>query len=106
MKFRIPNRFRQNLYVLLRQAGYFPLHDRLSGKNSYARRLSSNRYPRFHLYLQEDSQTITFDLHLDQIPSRFTGQTAHNADYNSSEVKEELIRIYSFFYPQLIDSKK
>ena len=96
MKFKIPNRLRQNPYVILRQAGYMPLHDRLSGKDSYARKLTAGRYPRFHLYLKEDSQEIIFDLHLDQTSSRHENQTAHNADYDSQEVKDELIRLYGF----------
>ena len=96
MKFKIENCLRQNPYSILRQAGYMPLHDRISGKDSYARHLSPGRYPRFHLYLKEENGQLIFDLHLDQTPSRFANQTAHNADYDSPEVKEELIRIYGF----------
>lgn len=96
MKFKIENNLTQNLYSILRETGYMPLHDRLTGKDSYARKLSSGHYPRFHLYLQENPQEIVFDLHLDQNINRYQGQTAHNADYDSQEVRDELIRIFGF----------
>lgn len=105
MKFKIENNLTQNVYSILRETGYMPLHDRLTGKNSYARKLSSNRYPRFHLYLQENPQEIIFDLHLDQNINSYEGQTAHNADYDSDEVRQELIRIFGFVRKYLSSKK-
>lgn len=102
MKFKIPNQLSQNLYSILRETGYLPIHDRLSGKDSYARKISSGHYPRFHLYLEEGKEII-FDLHLDQNVNRYEGQTAHNADYDSPQVKEELTRIYGFVKKYLVE---
>lgn len=96
MRFSVPNKLNQNLYVILRRAGYMPIHDRTSGKNSYSRKISTGHYPRFHLYIKEKTADITFDLHLDQTASRYEGQTAHNADYDSPEVKQELHRLSQY----------
>ncbi len=72
-----------------------PIHDRQTQKNSYIRKITSYRYPRFHLYLKETGDEIIFDLHLDQAAAVYENQKAHNADYDSQEVKSELARIYS-----------
>lgn len=94
MKIQLPNIFTQNIYAILRRAGYVPIHDRMNQTSSFVRKLSSGHYPRFHLYLNEERDQIVFDLHLDQAKTRYDGQTAHNADYDSPEVKNELARIY------------
>lgn len=94
MKFRLPNKFSQTPAMMLRRAGYLQITDRLSGKTSYVRKLTSNHYPRFHLYTKEDLSEVVFDLHLDQAKTRYEGQKAHNADYETPEVKEELTRVY------------
>lgn len=94
MKFKIPNKLSQNIPSLMRRCGYMPIHDRKSGKDSFSRKLSTGHYPRFHMYINETDQEIVFNLHLDQTSSRHNNQTAHNADYNSEEVKNELIRVY------------
>jgi hypothetical protein len=94
MKFKIPNKLSQNIPSLMRRCGYMPIHDRRSGKDSFSRKLSGSHYPRFHMYIKETDQEIIFDLHLDQTSSRYNNQTAHNADYDSEEVKNELIRVY------------
>lgn len=101
MKFKIENKLNQNVYSILRETGYMPLHDRQTRKDSYVRKLSSSRYPRFHLYLKENPQEIVFDLHLDQNINRYQGQTAHNADYDSEKVRQELIRIFGFIKKHL-----
>lgn len=94
MKFKITNNLSQNVASLMRRCGYMPIHDRISGKDSFAKKLSNNRYPRFHMYINETEKEIVFDLHLDQSSTRYNNQTAHNADYDSEEVKSELIRVY------------
>jgi predicted deacylase len=94
MKFRIPKKSAPSVYQLIRKAGYFPITSPQTKQTSFIRKLSSQRYPRFHLYVSENSAEIVFDLHLDQTAARYQGQTAHRADYNSPLVKEELTRIY------------
>ncbi len=94
MKFRLPNNFSDTPAMMLRRLGYLQIVDRLSGKTSYVRKLATGHYPRFHLYIKESSEEIVFDLHLDQAKTRYEGQTAHKADYETPEVKEELTRVY------------
>ncbi|MDZ7611909.1 MAG: hypothetical protein U5L10_04055 [Candidatus Moranbacteria bacterium] len=101
MKFKIPYNFSRNTSDMLRNAGYKFITDRKTGKNSYVQNISGGRYPRFHLYLKEEGDNLIFDLHLDQSPVRYAGQTAHKADYDSPEVKDELIRIYQTVKPFL-----
>lgn len=99
MKFRLPNNFSRNVPNLVRKAGYFQIFDQKSGKGSYIRKVGANRYPRFHLYITESEAEVVFDLHLDQSATRYNNQTAHNADYESEEVKQELTRIYQAIKP-------
>jgi hypothetical protein len=70
------------------------IFDRKTSKTSYVRNLTNQRYPRFHLYLNEIGEEIIFDLHLDQSQTLYKNQKAHKADYDTPEVKEELVRIY------------
>lgn len=103
MKFRVSSKFSLTVYQLVRKLGYFPVTDPYTKKTSFIRKLSAHRYPRFHLYISENSTGIVFDLHLDQTAARYQGQTAHRADYNSPQVKEELTRIYHVISPFLED---
>ena len=93
MKFRLPNNFNKTPEQMLRQAGYFYIFDKISQKGSYIKKLTGQHYPRFHLYITETSKEVVFDLHLDQSATRYKGQKAHNADYDSEQVKTELTRI-------------
>ncbi|HHX58806.1 MAG TPA: hypothetical protein GX706_03500 [Candidatus Moranbacteria bacterium] len=96
MKFRLPiEKFTNQPTQIVRRAGYFRIFDSKTGHESFIRKLTADRYPRFHLYLMEEDDEIIFDLHLDQRATRYEGQTAHNADYESEEVRTELTRIYS-----------
>lgn len=94
MKFRIPNNLSQTPAIIARKAGYLQIKDSISDKISYVRKLTSQHYPRFHLYITENEKEVVFDLHLDQAKTRYKGQTAHNADYETEEVKQELTRFY------------
>ena len=78
----------------MRKAGYTYIFDRISQHGSFIRKLTAERYPRFHLYITENKQGIIFDLHLDQAKPRYREQKAHRADYESEEVKTELTRVY------------
>ena len=93
MKFRLPNKFNRTSEQMLRQAGYFYIFDNHSQQGSFIKEPTGQRYPRFHLYLRETPEEVIFDLHLDQSASRYKGQGAHNADYDSDQVKAELTKI-------------
>lgn len=94
MKFRLPNNFSQTIAYMINKCGYFSITDPTTAKISFIRKLTAQRYPRFHLYISETEQEVVFDLHLDQSKTRYEGQKAHNADYETDEVKAELTRIY------------
>lgn len=79
----------------LRRAGYTFIVDRQSGQESFARRFNRDFYPRFHLYIQETpgSDTLFFNLHLDQKKASYAGQTLHSADYEGELVEGEIARL-------------
>jgi hypothetical protein len=79
---------------MLRRAGYFYIFNQKSQQGSFIKKLTTQPYPRFHLYITEKPTEIVFDLHLDQSATRQKGQIAHRADYESEQVKEELTKIY------------
>jgi len=94
VKFKVNNNLKYSSENILRNVGYFSIFDRKTQKGSFVRKLTSERYPRFHLYLKEVDGELIFDLHLDQRKTVYSGQKAHNADYDSPEVKQELARIF------------
>ena len=77
---------------LLRQVGYAYLMDRRTGQESFVRRLNRGFYPRFHLYLEEQSGQVIFNLHLDQKQASYEGAHAHNAEYDGEPVEAEMAR--------------
>jgi len=103
------NQLADNPANFLRSAGYTYIRDRHSGQESFVRRLTGNFYPRLHCYVSEQgpsdpsdkhginkhgaSGQITFNLHLDQRPTRYEGQTAHAGEHDSPVVGEELSRL-------------
>jgi hypothetical protein len=93
MKLSLTNKLNHTTEQILRNAGYFYIFDKISKKGSFIKKLTEQRYPRFHMYIIETPEKIIFDLHLDQSATRYKGQGAHNADYDSDQVKTELIRI-------------
>jgi hypothetical protein len=84
---------KKNSYAILRDAGYIPIFDRASGKQSYVFRIKDGRYPRFHVYVQEESDARTkWHMHLDQREHGF-GERLHDTDYDGEAVKEEGARL-------------
>ncbi|MFH1822987.1 MAG: hypothetical protein ABH830_04795 [Patescibacteria group bacterium] len=79
----------------LRRAGYAYIQDRQTGNDSFVRRLGSNFYPRFHMYLEEEAKKIIFNLHLDQKKPSYAGAHAHNAEYDGEVVEQEVERLRS-----------
>lgn len=86
----------ENPRQLARQLGYAEFIDPRSGQTSYVRRLTSNFYPRFHLYIVEKGERLIFDLHLDQKKPSYPGAHAHNAEYEGGVVEREGERIKDF----------
>ncbi len=91
MQFKVKVVLKKNLNSLLRDCGY-RLHPK--DQKSYIRPVSSSGfYPRWHLYLKNENDIYTFNLHLDQKKVSYEGQTAHSGDYDEEIVKKEAERI-------------
>jgi len=92
----------------LRRAGYAYLPARADGPASFARRLSRDFYPRFHLYFETKpgktvaEEIVIFNLHLDQKRPGYQGYNRHNAEYDSPVVMAEGERLKSLLLPDFL----
>ena len=88
MKFRLQGPIKENIYGLMRKAGYH-----FQGKEMEKEELIFTRpkrgYPRFHLYLKVGGENLIFNLHLDQKRPIYKGTTAHSGEYDGEIVKKE-----------------
>lgn len=91
------NELKDSLEHILRQAGYARIQDRNTGQSSFVRRLTGNYYPRFHIYLKEESAIALLNIHLDQKKASYPGAHAHNGEYEGEVVVAELERVKDFF---------
>lgn len=83
----------KNSYTILRAAGYVPIRDRKTGKESYVLKLRETHYPRFHLYIErEDKEEIAWHLHFDQKEHGW-GEKRHDAQYDGEDVEKEVARL-------------
>ena len=90
----------------LRQAGYSFIPEREDGQASFARRLTRDFYPRFHIYFLTSHnasglEMVTFNLHLDQKRPGYAGHNRHNAEYDGELVEAEMERLKTFLLPDL-----
>lgn len=74
----------------LKSLAWAQIFDRKRQVVSYAKRLGPDFYPRLHLYVNENENSYTFNLHLDQKKASYRGQSAHSGEYNSDLVAKEL----------------
>lgn len=87
MKISIPQNI--NPVAAIRRCGYGFVADRNSPTQSFARRLGSGFYPRFHIYIEDGF----FNLHLDQKQASYEGHKKHSGEYGGEAVEEEAERI-------------
>jgi len=91
----------------LRRAGYAFIPEREDGQASFARRLTRDFYPRFHIYFIETVENgdnfVTFNLHLDQKRPGYQGFSRHNAEYEGEVVESEMDRLKSFLKPDFLN---
>jgi len=93
--------------IWLRSAGYTFIPEREDGQASFARRLSGDFYPRYHIYFIEQKASngddfVTFNLHLDQKRPGYAGQARHNAEYDGDVVEREMERLKTFLLPDFL----
>ncbi len=96
MVFRL-NNLNYNIINLAREIGYRPLKYTSEGQLNCVRSLGAD-YPRFHIYLKEDKDVVTFNIHLDQKKPSYEGTSAHAGEYESDAVKEEVVRIKDMIF--------
>ena len=89
--------------VLIRRAGYSEHYDRRSNQVSYARRLTPNIFPKFHVYLADRETTVEVSLHIDQKQPSYGSGHMHAGDYDGPVVEKEMERIQQFFLAQKKD---
>jgi len=89
MKILIPKNKISNPESGIRRSGYGQVVDRRTRQVSYARRLTRNLYPRFHVYIEEAGDNWSFNLHLDQRAPIYAGVTAHSGEYDGEVVETE-----------------
>ena len=97
MVFRL-NNLNYNILNLAREIGYRPLKYTPEGQLNCVRPLAGQDYPRFHIYLKEDKDIITFNIHLDQKKPSYEGTSAHAGEYEGGTVKEEAERIRDIIF--------
>lgn len=83
--------------VMIQHAGYSRFTDPRTGELSYVRRLGTNFYPRWHVYLDEDQDLVKINLHLDQKQPSYQGSRKHSGEYSGPAVEAEADRIYQVF---------
>lgn len=94
MKFILKGPFAENSYSLMRKLGY-TFQKKQDSEMSFIRPLERQSWPRFHIYLKENSAAnkLVFNLHLDQRKTRYKGAAAHSGEYKTGLVKNEMERI-------------
>jgi hypothetical protein len=92
MKCQLPKRG-VAVRTFLQRAGYHEWRDPNTRKTSYAKRLGSSHFPKFHIYTTDDEETITIDLHLDQKQASYAGSSMHGGEYDGARVEQELARL-------------
>ncbi len=93
MRLNIPKDKIENYTVFLRRLGYALIQDRRQGTESFVRRLGEGHYPRIHLYVDDLGDSFSFNLHLDQKKTSYSGFSRHNAEYDNEIIKDEASRI-------------
>lgn len=92
MKFELKGPFRENIYSLMRKAGYSFLR-KIQERDDLELARPAKGYPRFHLFVNVCNDAIIFKLHLDQKKPVYEGAPAHAGEYDSELVSKEAERI-------------
>ncbi|MFA6227839.1 MAG: hypothetical protein WC668_01490 [Patescibacteria group bacterium] len=91
MKISLPSSL--NPIDAIRRCGYGQVLDRRATEPSFARRLGTGLYPRFHAYINQIGAGYVVNLHLDQKQASYEGTAAHSGEYEGGAVEAEGRRI-------------
>jgi len=92
MQFLLKTERPESIQNLMRRIQYHYLGER-DGQLSFSKPLGQNPYPRFHIYLKQDSTEIRVNIHLDQKKASYEGTTAHSGEYDGPLIEKEIERI-------------
>lgn len=81
-----------NLINSMRQAGYH-FDGQRGGEAVFYRSLSSNLFPRFHIYGKRTKDGWELNLHLDQKRPSYEEGKAHAGEYGGELIEKEAARI-------------
>jgi hypothetical protein len=92
MKFIISGPFKENIYSLMRKAGYY-FQRKEENKSELVFTRPPRGYPKFHVYLRIEGEDLIFNLHLDQKRPIYKGGPAHAGEYEGKVIEGEAERI-------------
>lgn len=81
-----------NARNILRRLGYGEQRVR-SGQISYVKRVTGERFPRYHAYVEDMNGGLQVNLHVDQKEASYEGTSAHAGEYEGPVVEREMSRI-------------
>lgn len=84
-----------NARNVLRRLGYGEQRAH-SGQISYVKRVTGERFPRYHAYVEDMNGGLQVNLHVDQKEASYEGTSAHAGEYGGSLVEREMQRIKDF----------
>ncbi len=92
MKIKISKNTKIDPVRVIRKAGYGLIKNR-GGEVAFARHFDRAAFPRFHLYLEDEGENWSLNLHLDQRAPIYPGVSAHSGEYDGTVVEKEIDRI-------------
>lgn len=96
MKYTFPGPLSDHARNLMRRVGYGEQRTR-SGQISYVRRVTGERFPRYHAYVEDVvGGGMQVNLHVDQKEASYEGTSAHAGEYEGPLVQREMDRIIQF----------
>jgi hypothetical protein len=81
---------------VMQRFGYARIVSHHTGKESYSKRAYRDHYPRFHVYLKEIEDKLTFSMHLDQKEASYKGNRMHSGEYEGPLVEQEINNLKQF----------
>ena len=68
--------------------------------------MGNGHYPRFHIYVNEEENATTFNIHLDQKQASYEGTSAHSGECDGEIVEQEVQRLKGFLRSSGLIKKK
>lgn len=101
MKIPLPDSFHVNLKRFLQQNGYSTHLHLKTDRLSFIKRITTDDYPRFHIYIEKDlSGKNYFTLHVDQKKPSYNSGHAHMGEYSSEIVMQEARNIQKAIFKE------